>query len=267
MPRVVPSQVVEFIDGFFPFAANERESRNHVLGIGMREASGLTAVIDLVQQIPHQLIALEGRQYAALITGLAALRIAVSRWQEQGRSDLTYFSAFNDLSPVYLIRTALAVCPDEFPLAETVELNFIPDQELRDSIRTDISTTNMALSNAEWKAATVLAGSVVEALLLWALQQHPPLDVSNTVDTLVANHILDRNPDQNLEKWVLHSYIEVAAELNLISAEAATQARLAKDFRNLIHPGRGLRLGQSCDRGTALAALAAVEFVVRDLSP
>ena len=157
MPRVVPSQVVEFMGNFFPFAANESESRNQEIGIGSREVSGLAAIIDLVQQIPHQLIALEGPQYAALITGLAAVRTAVSRWQEQGKSSLTYISAFNNLSPLYLIRTALSLCPDELPSAGTVELNFIPDQELRESVRTDISTTNAALSNGEWKAATVLA--------------------------------------------------------------------------------------------------------------
>ncbi|MCI1909012.1 MAG: hypothetical protein LKI99_04780 [Acetobacter fabarum] len=41
---------------------------------------------------------------------------------------------------------------------------------------------------------------------------------------------------------------------------------IAKDFRNLIHPGRAQRLGQVCDRATALTALAAVESIARDLS-
>jgi hypothetical protein len=49
--------------------------------------------------------------------------------------------------------------------------------------------------------------------------------------------------------------------------DTAQQARLGKDFRNLIHPGRASRLGKICDRGTALSALAAVEHVVRDLTP
>lgn len=267
MPRVVPTQVVEFIDNYFPFAANESESRNHVLGISPKEATGLTAIVDLVQQIPDQLIALEGHEYAALITGLAAVRTAISRWQEQGKASLIYITAFNDLSPIFLIRQGLSSCPDEFPSPGTAALDFISDQELRESVRTDISTTNTALSNGEWKATTVLAGSVVEALLLWALQQHGLTDVLDAVGTLVAKDILKRNPGKNLETWDLHSYIEVAVELDLISVEAATQARLAKDFRNLIHPGRELRLGQTCDRGTALAALAAVEFAIRDLTP
>jgi len=78
---------------------------------------------------------------------------------------------------------------------------------------------------------------------------------------------LSKNPDNNLENWVLFEYIEVAAELKVISDETATQARLAKDFRNLIHPGRAQRLGQECNRATALSAVAALEHVVNDLSP
>ncbi len=69
----------------------------------------------------------------------------------------------------------------------------------------------------------------------------------------------------NPESWGLHQYIDVAAELDLISDESADQARLAKEYRNLIHPGRSARLAQVCDRATALSALAAVEHVVRDL--
>jgi hypothetical protein len=60
--------------------------------------------------------------------------------------------------------------------------------------------------------------------------------------------------------------IEVALGLGLINTAAAQQARLGKNFRNLIHPGRAIRLGEACDRGTALSALAVVELVVRDLT-
>jgi hypothetical protein len=45
------------------------------------------------------------------------------------------------------------------------------------------------------------------------------------------------------------------------------QCRLAKDYHNLIHPGRAQRLAQVCNRGTALSAVAAVEHVVNGLTP
>jgi hypothetical protein len=90
--------------------------------------------------------------------------------------------------------------------------------------------------------------------------------VSSTAASLIGKAI-SHKPSADLKQWTLHEYIEVAFALNLIKSETAIQARLAKDFRNLIHPGRAARLGQVCDRGAALSAVAGIEHVVRDLTP
>jgi len=108
---------------------------------------------------------------------------------------------------------------------------------------------------------------VVEALLLWVLQKRDPGEIQEAIEALLKRKTLPRTPQGDLDKWHLHEYIEVAAEVGAIKPQTANQARLAKDFRNLIHPGLEARRGQTCDRGTALSAVAAVEHVVRDLSP
>ena len=92
--------------------------------------------------------------------------------------------------------------------------------------------------------------------------------VRAAVVALLGGRPLSRDPGADLEGpgWHLHEYVEVAAHLGIIKPDTATLVRLAKDFRNLIHPGRAARLGQKCDRATALGALAAVEAVVRDLA-
>ena len=79
--------------------------------------------------------------------------------------------------------------------------------------------------------------------------------------------MLPQRPDSNAERWTFTELIEVARQVAVIEEDTATQTRLCKDFRNLIHPGPAARLGQVCDRGTALSALAAVELVARDLKP
>lgn len=133
----------------------------------------------------------------------------------------------------------------------TAELAFITDSGLRDSIRLDISTATSALHNGQWKAATVLAGAAAEALLLASIGA---ADLSS----------LARKPKGSPEEWTPGQYIEVAAALALIKQPTSQQMSLAQSFRNLIHPGRAQRLGEVCDRATALTALAAVECVVRD---
>src|SRR5262245_39051398 len=87
------------------------------------------------------------------------------------------------------------------------------------------------------------------------------------LQTQETSTALKKAPSGAPETWDLHEYTEVAAHAGLIKDDTAAVARQVRGFRNLIHPGRAQRLAQRCDRGTALAALAAVEFVVRDLTP
>jgi hypothetical protein len=72
-------------------------------------------------------------------------------------------------------------------------------------------------------------------------------------------------PEKVLQTWGLHEYIETAAAQKIIRPETVEQAKLAQGFRNLIHPGRAVRLAQKCNRATALSAVAAVEHIVEDL--
>ena len=158
------------------------------------------------------------------------------------------------------------------PAPATTELSFITDAGLRQNIRLDISAANSDLAQGEWKGATVLAGSATEALLLWALQDHEARNagsLASATTTLVGTKMLAQNPGPDPEGpgWHLLQYVEVAAHLNLIEDDTAKLVRLAQEFRNLIHPGRAARLGQKCDRATALGALAAAEAVARDLTP
>lgn len=267
MPRVVPSQVVAFIDQTFPFATSQGEGKSHRINLTMQHSSGLSGLVHLADKIPEELLVLDTAQYSTLICCVAAIRNAILTWQSQGESHtLIRVPGLPELSPVTLIRQALSLCPDEYPSVSTQELGFISDSDLKHELRKDISATNAALSNNEWKAATVLAGSVIETLLLWAIQRRPRKDVLAAIQELLANGKFKKKPKTDYEKWYLWEYIEVTEKLGLIKPRAAAQARLAKDFRNLIHPGRALRLGQTCDRATALSAVAAFEHVVRDLS-
>ena len=128
MPRVVPTQVVALIDQMFPLAANEREGQaSQGIGLSFDSAAQLRAIVDLIDQIPAQLIVVDGAQYGGLVGGVAAIRTAIEMWLSQGCSQnfaLTRLSAFGTLNPVTLIRRALALCPDESPAPGSPELDF-----------------------------------------------------------------------------------------------------------------------------------------------
>ncbi len=263
MPRVVPSQVIELIDKLFPWAKDQREgdTKNFLSAENMYSTS---AVLDLLQHVPSELITLGPETNAEFVSSVASLRTLLQQWQIRDKR-FDRLPGMRHLSPVALIRQGLAKCKDEFPLSGSAKLNFIPDEELRERLSLDIGAVETAFANLEWKAATVLAGSIIEALLLWVLEKHfSPNGVKSAVDRLVAKGVA-RKPKADLKYWDLHHYAEVAAELKAMEEDTVQLVRLAKDYRNLIHPGKAERLGQACNRATAMTAISALDRVVEDL--
>src|SRR5207302_8326160 len=133
----------------------------------------VSALVDLAERIPDELLVLDPDKYTALLATLAVLRTSVGAWQAGVRHHaVSSISAVPGVHVVTALRHACAACPDEAPSSQTTGLAFITDSELRESIRLDMSAAHRNLAEEEWKGATVLAGSGIEALLLWALQQY-----------------------------------------------------------------------------------------------
>ncbi len=268
MPKVVPSQIVEFIDSTLPefLSPTNRSFQMHPSVCG-----ALNALLRLLEQLPDLLLPRDADTYALLLRSEESLRYALRRAQEQDHQSNTIVGppilrpdGNGEKSQVQIIHEILLTCPDEILSHHSKELQFIQEPTFRDSLLIDLEATRSALHHAEWKAATVLAGSLIESLLLWAIQQQS-VAVEQARGDLVGAGRLRQNTSTDPLNWGLHEFVEVAEKLSLIQPDSAKQARLAKDFRNLIHPGRTIRTQQSCGRGTALAANAAVELVLRDL--
>lgn len=256
MHRIVPSRVIRFIDDTFPTTSVARNNS------GRGNAGQLAALVRLVREIPDELLTMDSKSYAMLLSSIEHITETLKLWANNpNQGNLAYIPGFGDRGPVTVIYDALINCKDDTPAPGTAELKFIKAEDLREDVRIDIGYINIALRNGEWKAATVLAGSVIETLLLSALQQRPDTDIAAAKASSGP-----KLPNKALDEWYLPDYTEAAHRLKIIADETATQCRLAKDFRNLIHPGRAQRLKQGCDRGTALAAVAALEHVVRDLT-
>jgi hypothetical protein len=263
MPRVVPSQVVDVIDQVFPNAKDQKDHRDARFSIDKTYQNEMAAIVVLVDQIPSELLRLDPDDYVAFVLAVSAIKQIFHEWKIRNYA-LEHIHGYGHghLNPVTILRNALVKCPDEGIEPSTSGLDYISDPDFKKNLQIDISSSNQALRNGEWKAATVLAGSVIEALLLWALQEVQATDPDKINNARIG---LTSNPGQNLEKWKLYQLIDVAEEIVVITKDTATQSRLAKDFRNLIHPGRSARKQQICDRGTALSAIAAIEHVDRDL--
>ncbi len=249
MPTVMPSQVVKIVDRCFPAVAKKER-----LGpLDFNNRFELRAIIDLLEKVPDVLISAPHDDYAELILATSLIREHLAHWARN--PEARYLAS----TTVVTIRNVMARCPDEFPAPAAIELSFIDDNELRDGIRSDVGATYRSVEHAEWKAATVLAGATIEALLHWILTRDFAFDVA----AAAAAELL--KVPESLDGWVLGQFIPVARRLEVIREDSATAAMLAKDYRNLIHPGRTARTGQRCDRGTAYSAIGALERVVADV--
>jgi len=259
--RVVPSDVVEQIERLFP---NTKFDLSKKLQFFMGHRSFFSVILELVDLIPEELITFGTDDFSAYQTAIASMRSQIGVWDMQGDQSFDTTPGYST-DPVTLLHSLLSKCPDEAAASSTAGLDFISDEIQRQILRIDKSDADRALSNGEWKAATVLAGSIIEALLLWAIFKRAA-DIPGAVGVLQKRNVNLPRANRAPEEWHLHEFIEVSAELKIIGDTTAAQCRLAKGFRNLIHPGAEIRRAERCGRPEALGSAAALEHVIRDLS-
>jgi hypothetical protein len=97
-------------------------------------------------------------------------------------------------------------------------------------------------STDAWKAAHVLSGSIVEAVL---------------VDHLLGIGYSKKDP----LAMTLEAPIDAGKAEGILSDKAADLSSVIRGYRNLIHPGRVLRLGETVDEEGARIAEALVSLM------
>lgn len=256
MTRIVPEQIVETIDKLF---IGESKGAG-TAALTDERVYHLRAIVLLVHQLPSELLVIDAKDFADLTVATAAIDLFISK-RDIGRSLAIPQVSGEDV--VHTVRRVLAKCRDEATPTGTADLLFIADQKVRDSMRLEIGAVNTALQNAEWKAATVLEGAAIEALLHWKLS--PPRATQpardNAAKSAVSSGRLRKAPPTDFDQWRLVDFIAVARELGFIEEATFRQSDTARDYRNLIHPGYASRSKQSCNRATALAVVSGLEHV------
>lgn len=261
----VPSEIVAYLDAKYP---NEVKNGQH--SIGYLHAAAFSYLLNLIEALPPGIITLKGTEHAEYGESVETIRVAVDAWRT-GNINHTCdkVSGRNEIHPLVFLRKHLASLPDDVVAPTIADLAFIPDSQFQETLRLDITGANRSYWAADWKGCTVVSGSVVEALLLWAVERHDaksPGKVADAGSALKDSGCFPKIPPKDRNDWNLHQLTEVCHRLKIINDETAAQCRIAREFRNLIHPGKAAREAQKCSRATALSALAAIEHVVDELS-
>lgn len=257
MAHVLPSTVCTVIEQMYPAVIKGSD-----LTLTWGNEQNIAAVLAMVDAIPPELLLLPSDDYAKLVAAREVLRTGIRGFEQHGSSApaITKLPGFTTKNPITLIYHALKKCPDSIVPESADDLAFIGHSGLRASIAEDMVQVASSISNAEWKAATVLAGSVLEAVLLdWIVDQDPH-EVEVAMAKCGIKKDLKANPP---EKWHLRDYIKVAAETGFIDDDIVGLVNATKNYRNLIHPGREVRTRQRCSRETAFAAASAMDAIIR----
>lgn len=128
--------------------------------------------------------------------------------------------------------------------------DFIVQKEFRLSLESDYAEMQQCLSGAAWKSVQVLAGSIVETLL---------------VDYLVSTTVPGRASKDPL-KMELADLIATCKGEKVLSARAADLCAVIRSYRNLIHPGRIVRLNESpATKDSATVASTLVHMIAQEL--
>src|SRR5688572_58721 len=122
--------------------------------------------------------------------------------------------------------------------------DYITDPQFRASLESDYKELDSSLAAENWKSAHVLAGSIVEALL---------------IDHIIAEGLAKKEAALKLD---LAGAIAKCVDAKVLSQRTADLSSVIRSYRNLIHPGRSIRLNELVDADSARIALSLVGIVI-----
>lgn len=132
-----------------------------------------------------------------------------------------------------------------------VAFDFIAAHEFRESLERDYVEMQACFAAEAWKSVQVLAGSIVEALL---------------VDYL-ASITQPGRPQKDPLRLDLAEAIALCRTEKAISERTADLCSVIRSYRNLIHPGRAIRLTeQQASAKSAQIAVSLVDLIVDDIA-
>lgn len=263
MARVVPSQIVAFIDAAFKDAKEFQDSLPSRVFILYHQHLGFArGLSDLLHNLDDSLLP-QSDDYVTFVVASSAIRAKLEAWTRGDTTVLDKTHGYKE-NPVILIRRVLEKCPDSVIPTSISGLEFIKDPVYRESLRLELASVGSLFKAQEWKATMVLAGSLIEALLCYKIVEKTPRDIEVAVSSLHSQKNIKISGYDPL-KWHLPAYVNIALELNLISNKTKEQALLSGDFRNLVHPGKSLREKALCNRAATYSVLAGLEHIIDDL--
>jgi hypothetical protein len=193
MPRILPSHVVQAIDGLFGPTRQEIYS-NAITKLHRTEVHTLLLLLD---DVPRDLFDFPPPDYVEFTRCRASLATALAGWDA---GDSAPARDVGNKDPIERIRRLLKQCSDELPPIEP-ELPFIDDLDQRLGIEDQIQTAWANFNVRQWLGSSTFAGAALEALLLWALRRtQAAKQRAKPLDRLLMHELINHAADAGLAR-------------------------------------------------------------------
>src|SRR5450759_691585 len=128
--------------------------------------------------------------------------------------------------------------------------DFINGEDFRLSLEADHRELSSAMQAKAWKTVHVLAGSIIEAVL---------------IDYLVASEYQKKSSSDPL-KMTLAEAIYACRQEKVLSEKTEHLSQAIRSYRNLIQPGRSVRLSEVANEQGAIIAQALIEIIIEEIA-
>ena len=129
---------------------------------------------------------------------------------------------------------------------------FIKDEEFKKNIISDYNEVVSCHHAGSYKACLVLSGSIIEAILSYYLSY------------INYSKKLPKNKTSLLELDLI-DLINIAKSEKIISKNAESMSHVIREYRNLIHPGRKIRLKEVVEKEESQVALAILDLTIKEI--
>jgi hypothetical protein len=129
-----------------------------------------------------------------------------------------------------------------------IEFDFINDDRFKLLLKRDFGELQACFEAKAFKAVLVLAGSIVEAVLLDHYYNSVPIEKRDGV-----------------LKMDLFDLVDAAHRDKVLTVRSKDLSSVVRNYRNLIHPGKEVRLNETVDEETASVAIALTKMIVKEI--
>ncbi len=209
-----------------------------------------SSVAALLRELDDAVLPKQPEDYIKFIAARETITSAAKKAESGMIAVLDKLAGYGKQNPIAIVYDLLTQCPDDAIPKSTADLSFITDDAYRDMLRKELVSIENFLNARQWKAAMVIGGSLIEALL-WFVLDSRRQDAVSSLQKLKQQGEIHGNMPNDLNRWYLKEYVKVAYDMGLLQDRTRALSLLVGEYRNLIHAGKAVREKAECTRGAA----------------